>query len=539
VYQYGMILGFSKKEMDAIYDDIIAYSGLEKYQYMRLKNYSSGMRVKLGFSTAVRIDPDILVLDEIMSVGDVSFKEKSQQKILEFCNSDKTVVIVSHSMTTISELCDRAIFLKDGKIGMIGETEKVIDAYLEAMHGNLAPKDLVYARGHIRDREAQKKEQELVHLLHRQISDLHLTPILRDCYDSGTENAIYENITLKNIKNFSQLEEILSETGGSAREEEYLAGSRGFLFLRTLGEENRARVVATRLIKNLFSDGFVSLGNNTRTEFFSETESPVSGNFSTILVRDGLRTIPVLFEKDEHFALDNLSAYQILKSTRCKDPLGATLVLPPELCTEKAIAVLKENKIRLLVPVPVQMIEEHRDLQDFMDGIVSPDRMQEFLDKPLFVKKDRFAVQGIEIDGYGFFNPQQVLKEYTSFFKILDITNRMFEETGRTYSQNPEDVLQKTARINSKYFSVVQKDGTFVIEYNLETIRHREKLIGTTFLYHSGDWDAMECYRNYEKWRLIQETVSLYSKIVLADEPIGRGKALLALIDYAIWAGMI
>jgi lipopolysaccharide transport system ATP-binding protein len=134
VYQYGMMLGFSKKEMDAMYDEIIAFSGLEKFQYMHLKNFSSGMGVKLGFSTAVRINPDILVLDEILSVGDVSFKEKSQQKILEFCNSDKTVVIVSHSMNTIYDICDRAMFLKDGKIGRIGDPMDVINSYMEAMH---------------------------------------------------------------------------------------------------------------------------------------------------------------------------------------------------------------------------------------------------------------------------------------------------------------------------------------------------------------------------------------------------------------------
>jgi ABC-type polysaccharide/polyol phosphate transport system ATPase subunit len=134
IYQYGMILGFSKKEIDALYDDIIAFSGLEEYQYMYLKNFSSGMRVKLGFSIAAQVDPDILLLDEVLSVGDVSFKEKSRQRILDFCNSDKTIVVVSHSMSTIIEICDRAMFLKDGKIGGIGDPEDVISSYMEAMN---------------------------------------------------------------------------------------------------------------------------------------------------------------------------------------------------------------------------------------------------------------------------------------------------------------------------------------------------------------------------------------------------------------------
>lgn len=159
IYQYGMILGFSKKEMDALYDDIIAFSGLEQYQYMPLKNFSSGMRVKLGFSTAVRIDPDILVLDEVLSVGDVSFKEKSRQKILDFCNSDKTVVIVTHSMGTIADICDRAMFLKDGKIGRIGDPDEVIGAYMEVMHQSWSRDEEDRKRTDAQLRRAMKRER--------------------------------------------------------------------------------------------------------------------------------------------------------------------------------------------------------------------------------------------------------------------------------------------------------------------------------------------------------------------------------------------
>jgi len=159
IYQYGMILGFSKKEMDGLYDDIIAFSGLEQYQYMPLKNFSSGMRVKLGFSTAVRIDPDILVLDEVLSVGDVSFKEKSRQKILDFCNSDKTVVIVTHSMGTIADICDRAMFLKDGKIGRIGDPEEVIGAYMEVMHQSWSRDEEERKRTDAELRRAMKRER--------------------------------------------------------------------------------------------------------------------------------------------------------------------------------------------------------------------------------------------------------------------------------------------------------------------------------------------------------------------------------------------
>jgi ABC-2 type transport system ATP-binding protein len=117
------------------------------------------MRVKLGFSTAVRIDPDILVLDEVLSVGDVSFKEKSRQKILDFSNSDKTVVIVSHSMGTIADICDRAMFLKDGKIGGIGDPDEVIGAYMEVMHQSWSRNEEDRKRTDAKLRRAMKRER--------------------------------------------------------------------------------------------------------------------------------------------------------------------------------------------------------------------------------------------------------------------------------------------------------------------------------------------------------------------------------------------
>jgi lipopolysaccharide transport system ATP-binding protein len=541
IYQYGMILGFSKKEMDGLYDKIIAFSGLEQYQYTPLKNFSSGMRVKLGFSTAVQISPDILLLDEVLAVGDISFKEKSRQKILEFCSSDKTVVIVSHSMTTISDLCDRVMYLKDGKIGSIGGTKEVIEAYVEAMHQYLGPKDLVFIQGQIQDRENQIFNQDRVRQINRQVSDLHLTPLIREFYDSGVERSLFEYLMWKNLKKFSQLEEVLAGISAGTPKEEFIVGYFGTSFITELGEKERSRTVASRLIKNFFSDGYLCYGNDDPTAFFSGDKAglPVSGQLLTILVKDGARAIPVLVDAEKKVTIDDSSAFHILNSIRCNDPASATLVIPPEMYTRQAIAALTEKKIRLLAPVPGLEIEENRDLMDFLDGIVSPDRMQVFIDKPLFTKKGRFVIQGHEIDGYGYFNPRLLLESYTSYFSKLETLNTIFEGADLATSIKPELYIREIAKRHAMYFSGTEKDGSLSIRYNFDTIQDRQKLIGTVFLYHSGDWDAMGCYRNYERWKLTNDAVNLYCTVIASDEPLFRGRALLSLIDRVIWAGML
>lgn len=129
VYLNGAMLGFTKKEMDKKYDSIVAFSELEKFMSVPLKNYSAGMLARLGFSIAVDVNPDILLVDEILSVGDAPFRQKCAKKISELKASGVTFIVVSHSMQSVKELCEKAIWLKDGRIFMEGEVKEVADAY--------------------------------------------------------------------------------------------------------------------------------------------------------------------------------------------------------------------------------------------------------------------------------------------------------------------------------------------------------------------------------------------------------------------------
>ncbi|HIQ68235.1 MAG TPA: ABC transporter ATP-binding protein [Candidatus Faecousia excrementigallinarum] len=129
IYLNGAVLGYSKEFLQAKYQEILDFSQLEKFIDMPIRNYSSGMLMRLAFSIATVVTPDILIVDEILSVGDGDFQEKSKNKMLELMSGGTTVLFVSHSIGQIRELCDRVIWLDHGKVKMIGSTQEVCDAY--------------------------------------------------------------------------------------------------------------------------------------------------------------------------------------------------------------------------------------------------------------------------------------------------------------------------------------------------------------------------------------------------------------------------
>ena len=131
IYFNASIFGLTKEEIDKRVDDIIRFSELEEFIDAPVRTYSSGMYMRLAFSVAINVDADILLIDEILAVGDQHFQDKCFDKLYELKESDTTIVIVSHSLETIKDLCNRAIWIYDGQVKMDGESEEVIDAYLD------------------------------------------------------------------------------------------------------------------------------------------------------------------------------------------------------------------------------------------------------------------------------------------------------------------------------------------------------------------------------------------------------------------------
>lgn len=131
---YGVMLGFSRTEMQERARLILEFAELEDYQLVPVKALSSGMVARLGFAIATDVHPDILILDEVLSVGDESFKHKCQRRMERFWESQTTILVVSHDLNFICESCKRVIWLEKGKINLIGEPKDVVDSYLQKVN---------------------------------------------------------------------------------------------------------------------------------------------------------------------------------------------------------------------------------------------------------------------------------------------------------------------------------------------------------------------------------------------------------------------
>lgn len=128
VYLNGALLGFSRKEMDSMYEEIVRFAELETFMDAKLKNYSSGMQVRLAFSIAIRAKGDILILDEVLAVGDAEFQQKCNDYFASL-HGEQTVILVTHSMENVRRFCDRAILIENGEVMTEGSPEKVAKAY--------------------------------------------------------------------------------------------------------------------------------------------------------------------------------------------------------------------------------------------------------------------------------------------------------------------------------------------------------------------------------------------------------------------------
>lgn len=129
IYLNGALLGFSNKEVDAMYDEIVSFAELEQFMDQKLKNFSSGMQVRLAFSIAIRAKGDILLLDEVLAVGDAAFQQKCNEYFASL-HGNQTVILVTHNMEAVKKFCDRAILINDGKVELDGKPEEVAEAYV-------------------------------------------------------------------------------------------------------------------------------------------------------------------------------------------------------------------------------------------------------------------------------------------------------------------------------------------------------------------------------------------------------------------------
>lgn len=132
IFLNGAILGYSKKFLEEKFDEIVEFSELKDFLDVPVRNFSSGMTAKLAFSIATVVNPEILIVDEILSVGDIKFQEKSKNKMLEMIKGGTTVLYVSHSLQSIKDLCDKVVWIEHGKMIKVGKTKEVCDEYYKS-----------------------------------------------------------------------------------------------------------------------------------------------------------------------------------------------------------------------------------------------------------------------------------------------------------------------------------------------------------------------------------------------------------------------
>ena len=134
VFLNGSILGLSRRDLNARFDEIVEFAGIERFIDQPVKNYSSGMYVRLGFSVAINVNPDVLLIDEVLAVGDEHFQRKCAEKFAELKRQGKTIVIVSHSLGSVRSLCDTAAWLEGGRVRAVGSAGAVVDDYIDEVH---------------------------------------------------------------------------------------------------------------------------------------------------------------------------------------------------------------------------------------------------------------------------------------------------------------------------------------------------------------------------------------------------------------------
>lgn len=158
IYLNAAILGLSKKQIDEKFDDIVRFSELKRFIDQKVKNYSSGMQVRLAFSVAIHANRDILLMDEVLAVGDVNFQQKCIAEFTKYKHLGKTVILVTHDLEVVRRYCDRTMLLREGKIIKIGNAGKVIDEYI---HQNMSDEEKRMRAEE--DRIEKAREQELIH----------------------------------------------------------------------------------------------------------------------------------------------------------------------------------------------------------------------------------------------------------------------------------------------------------------------------------------------------------------------------------------
>jgi ABC-type polysaccharide/polyol phosphate transport system ATPase subunit len=286
VFINGIMLGLTKKEIVAKFDDIVRFAELERFIDAPVKTYSSGMYMRLGFSVAINVNPDILLIDEVLAVGDAAFVPKCLDRIDDFRRRQKTILFVSHDLATVEKVCDRVVWLKNGRVMTIGEPKRVVDAYLQDV--------------------AEKQEKDFER--HRQ--DGPVVPTGEDRREDrwGKREIEITRVRLKSLA--GQEKHVFSPDEGMEIEIEVVARSRMEDFVFGIGLFN--------------SQGISCYGTNTNLEEYEpvaiEGEGRVAFRIEKLSLVNGTYYLDVAVHKSDGYPFDyHRNLYSFLVSSTCRD----------------------------------------------------------------------------------------------------------------------------------------------------------------------------------------------------------------------------
>ena len=194
IYQHGEVMGLTKEEIDAKKQEIIDFADIGEHLYQPVKTYSSGMFARLAFACAINVDPDVLIVDEVLSVGDMAFQEKSITKMKEIRKRGTTILFVSHSLPAVKNFCTRAIWMRDGKIVLNGKTSFVTDEYKKNMIDNPREKYIAEEKEKLLKEKKKKNEKKSI-----QIKNVKCNKEEYNLFED-----IEVNIELENIKKIDE-----------------------------------------------------------------------------------------------------------------------------------------------------------------------------------------------------------------------------------------------------------------------------------------------------------------------------------------------
>jgi lipopolysaccharide transport system ATP-binding protein len=248
IYINGAVLGFTKREVDRLLDDILAFSEMEEFIDMPVQSYSSGMHVRLGFAVAVNLKPDILIVDEVLAVGDASFRRKARNKMMELLHSGISVVFVSHNMALISSLTSRCVYLEKGRVKAVGPSDEVTSLYLSDA--------LVKNQG--RDATGTSLLMESAYLTIPEVFVLERVTVCNAKGDDCTEFHTYDDICVRMAMDFrSELSDVLLALTIREQVDDVVVTSSKLRMPRGAGRmEAECRITANRFREGNFNLGF-------------------------------------------------------------------------------------------------------------------------------------------------------------------------------------------------------------------------------------------------------------------------------------------